>query len=279
MFPHHEPPFHTDWWSVDRLVPILLMLVLIAVVMWAVVRFTRQPRVAAAGGVDTGPDRSTLVGGRATRGGCWSDSATRGRAGSRHVPADRSGPGPRTASRPAWPTLPRQTPLDAPMPGGPSARRASPFTVGAAGLEPATSCSQSTRASQAALRPVGSLAYGAGTNEASAPRADPRTARPDRSSADDLAHRVQERLSVRRSETRHVVVSRRRVQRAGLVERTQRVGEPVMRVDEVREVRANHCHRRRRIHDVAERGCSPRAYTEPGSRTRGGSPPPDRRAP
>ena len=41
--------------------------------------------------------------------------------------------------------------------------------VGAAGLEPATSCSQSTRASQAALRPVGSLAYGAGTNEASGP--------------------------------------------------------------------------------------------------------------
>ena len=61
MFPHREPPFHTDWWSVDRLAPILLMLVLIAVVVWAVVRFARQPRVAPAGGVDTGPDRSTLV--------------------------------------------------------------------------------------------------------------------------------------------------------------------------------------------------------------------------
>jgi uncharacterized membrane protein len=59
MFPHREPPFHTDWWSVERLVPILLMLVLIAVVVWAVARFTRQPRVAPAGGVDTGPDRST----------------------------------------------------------------------------------------------------------------------------------------------------------------------------------------------------------------------------
>jgi flagellar biogenesis protein FliO len=61
MFPHREPPFHTDWWSVERLVPILLMLVLIAVVIWAVVRFTRQPRVVAAGGVDTGPDRSALT--------------------------------------------------------------------------------------------------------------------------------------------------------------------------------------------------------------------------
>jgi uncharacterized membrane protein len=59
MFPHREPPFHTDWWSVERLVPILLMLVLIAVVVWAVVRFSRQPRVAPAG-VDTGPDRSAL---------------------------------------------------------------------------------------------------------------------------------------------------------------------------------------------------------------------------
>ena len=58
---HHEPPFHTDWWSVDRLVPILLMLVLIAVVVWGVVRFTRQPRVAPAGGVDTSPYRSALV--------------------------------------------------------------------------------------------------------------------------------------------------------------------------------------------------------------------------
>ena len=57
MFPHREPPFHTDWWSVERLLPILLMIVLIAVIVWAVVRFTRQPRVAPAG-VDTGPDRS-----------------------------------------------------------------------------------------------------------------------------------------------------------------------------------------------------------------------------
>ena len=59
MFPHREPLLHTDWWSVERLIPILLMLVLIAVVVWAVVRFTRQPRVVVAGGVDTGPDRSS----------------------------------------------------------------------------------------------------------------------------------------------------------------------------------------------------------------------------
>ena len=60
MYPHREPPFHTDWWSVERLVPILLMLLLIAVIIWAVVRFTRQPRVVPAGAVDTGPDRSAL---------------------------------------------------------------------------------------------------------------------------------------------------------------------------------------------------------------------------
>jgi hypothetical protein len=49
MFPHNEPPFHTDPWSIERLVPILLMLVLIGVVIWAVVRLTRQPRALVAG--------------------------------------------------------------------------------------------------------------------------------------------------------------------------------------------------------------------------------------
>jgi uncharacterized membrane protein len=59
MFPHREPPFHADWWSIDRLAPILLILLLLAVVVWAVVRFTRQPRAVPAGGVDTGPERSS----------------------------------------------------------------------------------------------------------------------------------------------------------------------------------------------------------------------------
>lgn len=59
MFPHGEPPFHSDWWSIDRLAPILLILLLLAVVVWAVVRFTRQPRAVPAGGVDTGPGRSS----------------------------------------------------------------------------------------------------------------------------------------------------------------------------------------------------------------------------
>ena len=49
MFPHNEPPFHTDPWSIERLVPILLLLVLIGVVIWAVVRITRQPRAIVAG--------------------------------------------------------------------------------------------------------------------------------------------------------------------------------------------------------------------------------------
>jgi uncharacterized membrane protein len=49
MFPHSEPPFHTDPWSIERLVPILLVLILIGVVIWAVVRLTRQPRALAAG--------------------------------------------------------------------------------------------------------------------------------------------------------------------------------------------------------------------------------------
>jgi hypothetical protein len=59
MFPHREPQFHSDWWSIDRLFPILLMLLLIGVVIWAVVRFTRQPRVVAAGAVGPGPVRSS----------------------------------------------------------------------------------------------------------------------------------------------------------------------------------------------------------------------------
>jgi uncharacterized membrane protein len=59
MFPNREPPFHSDWWSIDRLAPILLILLLLAVVVWAVVRFTRQPRAVPAGGVDTGPGRSS----------------------------------------------------------------------------------------------------------------------------------------------------------------------------------------------------------------------------
>lgn len=59
MFPHREPPFHSDWWSIERLAPILLILLLLAVVVWAVVRFTRQPRAVPAGGVDTGPGRSS----------------------------------------------------------------------------------------------------------------------------------------------------------------------------------------------------------------------------
>jgi hypothetical protein len=49
MFPHNEPPFQTDPWSIERLVPILLMLVLIGVVIWAVVRLTRQPRALVSG--------------------------------------------------------------------------------------------------------------------------------------------------------------------------------------------------------------------------------------
>ena len=49
MFPHTEPPFHTDAWSIERLVPILLLLVLIGVVIWAVVRLTRQPGALVAG--------------------------------------------------------------------------------------------------------------------------------------------------------------------------------------------------------------------------------------
>ncbi len=59
MFPHREPPFHTDWWAFDRLAPIVLILLVLAVVVWAVVRFTRQPRAVPAGGVDTGPQRSS----------------------------------------------------------------------------------------------------------------------------------------------------------------------------------------------------------------------------
>ena len=51
MFPHNEPPFHTDPWSIERLVPILLVLALIGVVIWAVVRLTRQPRLVAQAAV------------------------------------------------------------------------------------------------------------------------------------------------------------------------------------------------------------------------------------
>lgn len=48
MFPHREPPFQAGWWSIDRLVPILLMLLLIGVLVWVVVRFTRQPKAWAS---------------------------------------------------------------------------------------------------------------------------------------------------------------------------------------------------------------------------------------
>jgi hypothetical protein len=59
MFPHGDAPFHTDWWSIDRLVPILLMLLLIGVVVWAVVRLTRQPSPALAGAVDPAPGKTS----------------------------------------------------------------------------------------------------------------------------------------------------------------------------------------------------------------------------
>ncbi len=59
MFPHREPQFRSDWWSIDRLFPILLMLVLIGVLLWAVVRFTRQPRAVPAGALDRGLGRSS----------------------------------------------------------------------------------------------------------------------------------------------------------------------------------------------------------------------------
>ena len=55
MFPHRESPFHTDWWSIDRLFPILLMLLLLGVVVWAVVRLTRQPTAIPAGRADPLP--------------------------------------------------------------------------------------------------------------------------------------------------------------------------------------------------------------------------------
>jgi uncharacterized membrane protein len=55
MFPHPDPPFHTDWWSIDRLFPILLMLLLLSVVIWAVVRLTRQPTAMPAGTADPWP--------------------------------------------------------------------------------------------------------------------------------------------------------------------------------------------------------------------------------
>ena len=49
MFPHRDSPFQTGWWSIERLVPILLMLVLIGVVIWAVIRLTKQPKAVAPG--------------------------------------------------------------------------------------------------------------------------------------------------------------------------------------------------------------------------------------
>lgn len=54
MFPHREPQLYAEWWSTDRLVPMLLMLLLLGVVVWAVARFTRQPKVQA---VHPGPGR------------------------------------------------------------------------------------------------------------------------------------------------------------------------------------------------------------------------------
>lgn len=57
MYPHRETTFHTGWWSVERLVPILLMLLLIAVIVWAVIRLTRQPRALSTGGGGMTPGR------------------------------------------------------------------------------------------------------------------------------------------------------------------------------------------------------------------------------
>jgi len=58
MYPHREAPFHTGWWSVERLIPILLLLLLIAVIVWAVVRLTRQPGVVSGAAHVGGLDRS-----------------------------------------------------------------------------------------------------------------------------------------------------------------------------------------------------------------------------
>jgi uncharacterized membrane protein len=62
MYPHPEPSFHTaDWWAFDRLVPILLMLVLAGLVVWAVLRLTRQQTIVPAR-AETGPGgRLTLT--------------------------------------------------------------------------------------------------------------------------------------------------------------------------------------------------------------------------
>jgi hypothetical protein len=59
MFPHRDVPFHSDWWSIDRLVPTLLVLLLIGVVVWALVRLTRQPRPTLAGVVDPSLGRTS----------------------------------------------------------------------------------------------------------------------------------------------------------------------------------------------------------------------------
>jgi hypothetical protein len=59
MFPHREPQLHADWWSIERLVPILLIIVLIGVVVWAVLRLTRQPVVVPAAGVGAGSGGSS----------------------------------------------------------------------------------------------------------------------------------------------------------------------------------------------------------------------------
>ena len=71
MFPHREPPFHTDWWSVDRLVPILLMLVLIAVVALRRLGLWRKKRrCAPASAIAPTSKRS----GRSSASGCGSSS-------------------------------------------------------------------------------------------------------------------------------------------------------------------------------------------------------------
>lgn len=44
MFPNHDPSWHTGAsWPIGWLAPILMMLMLAAVVVWAIVRLTRQP--------------------------------------------------------------------------------------------------------------------------------------------------------------------------------------------------------------------------------------------
>jgi len=49
MFPNHDPSWNGGAWSVGWVVPLVFLLVLAGVVIWAVVRLTRQPATGAAG--------------------------------------------------------------------------------------------------------------------------------------------------------------------------------------------------------------------------------------